>query len=50
MTSRFVIGVSLSPLFLGPFSELYGRRPVYIISYFLYLVWTVPAAIAQNIG
>ena len=45
----FVFGLGLSPLFLGPLSEFFGRRPIYIIGFSLFLVWLIPSAVAQNI-
>lgn len=34
---------------LGPLSEFYGRRPIYIIGFFFFTVWLIPSAVAQNI-
>ena len=36
-------------MFLGPLSEFYGRRKIYIISLGFFLVWLIPCAVAQNI-
>lgn len=47
--SFFVLGISLGPMMLSPLSEFYGRRPIYIIAWSLYLIWTIPSAVAQNI-
>ncbi|KAL6917806.1 hypothetical protein FSST1_009301 [Fusarium sambucinum] len=47
--STFVLGIGLGPMFLRPMSEFYGRRPVYIVSWSMYLVWIIPQAVAQNI-
>ena len=54
---------NLTIVFLGPLSEFYGRKPVYIVSYFFFLsrlslsrelrliiVWQIPTALAQNIA
>ncbi|KAJ6141653.1 hypothetical protein N7470_010043 [Penicillium chermesinum] len=46
--STFIWGLGLGPLFLSPLSEFYGRRWVYIISLFLFLIWLIPCAVAQN--
>ncbi|OJJ43103.1 hypothetical protein ASPZODRAFT_104002 [Penicilliopsis zonata CBS 506.65] len=48
--SLFVIGLGLGPMFLAPLSEFYGRRPVYIISMFLFVIWIIPTALAQNLA
>ncbi|MCJ1395277.1 hypothetical protein MMC18_008161 [Xylographa bjoerkii] len=47
--SLFVIGLGIGPMVLGPLSEFYGRRPVYIVSLALFLIWIIPCAVAQNI-
>lgn len=47
--SLFVLGLGLSPLFLGPLSEFYGRRPIYLISFFFVFIWQIPCAFAKNI-
>lgn len=46
--SIFVMGLGLGPMLLGPLSEFYGRRYIYIVSFTLFLVWLIPCAIAQN--
>ncbi|RJE26774.1 resistance protein [Aspergillus sclerotialis] len=48
MTS-FSLGISLGPLLTGPLSEYYGRRPIYLVSWSLYIIWIIPSAIAKNI-
>lgn len=48
--SLFVLGLGISPLFLSPLSEYYGRRPIYLVSFFLFFVFQIPAAFAQNIA
>ncbi|CAG7562324.1 unnamed protein product [Fusarium equiseti] len=47
--STFVLGIGLGPMFLGPMSEFYGRRPIYIVSWSMYFIWIIPQAVAQNI-
>jgi multidrug resistance protein len=47
--SLFVMGLGCGPMFLGPLSEFYGRRPIYIVSFSFFLVWLIPSAVAQNI-
>ena len=37
-------------MLLGPLSEFYGRRPIYIISFGFFLIWLIPCAVAKNIG
>ncbi|KZO96495.1 MFS multidrug transporter [Calocera viscosa TUFC12733] len=45
----FVIGFGLGPLVFAPLSEMYGRRPVYVLTLFLAVVFTIPGALAKNI-
>jgi len=47
--SMFVMGLGLGPMFLGPLSEFYGRRPIYIVAFGMFLIWIIPCAVAQNI-
>ncbi|CAK5265442.1 unnamed protein product [Mycena citricolor] len=44
----FVIGFGVGPLVLAPLSEVFGRRPIYIISMFFYFIFTLPSALAKN--
>lgn len=45
----FVFGLGLAPMLLGPLSEFYGRRPIYVIGYATFTIWLIPSAVAQNI-
>ncbi|GHJ86014.1 hypothetical protein NliqN6_2416 [Naganishia liquefaciens] len=46
----FVVGFGVGPLLFAPLSEMIGRKPVYMISMFFYFIFTLPSALAQNIG
>ncbi|KAK5995199.1 Efflux pump atB [Cladobotryum mycophilum] len=35
---------------LGLSIEFYGRRPIYIASWTMYLIWIIPQAVAQNVA
>lgn len=48
--STFVLGISFGPMFFGPLSEFYGRRPIYLAAWTSYLIWTIPSAVAQNLA
>jgi multidrug resistance protein len=48
--SIMVFGFAVGPLLWSPLSEVIGRRPVYIISLFLYVIFNIPCALAPNIG
>ncbi|KAE8376632.1 major facilitator superfamily domain-containing protein [Aspergillus bertholletiae] len=47
--SSFVLGLGSGPLLTGPLSEHYGRRPIYLVAWSIFLVWTIPCAVAKNI-
>ncbi|KAL7792000.1 major facilitator superfamily domain-containing protein [Trichoderma ceciliae] len=47
--STFVVGIALGPMLLSPLSEFYGRRPIYLASWSMYLIWLIPSAMAKNI-
>lgn len=47
--SIFVAGLGIGPMLLGPLSEFYGRRYIYIVSFVLFVIWLIPCAVAQNI-
>ena len=48
--SLMVIGFLVGPLLWAPLSEQIGRKPVYMISFFLYTVFNIPVALSPNIG
>jgi len=47
--STYVLGIGFGPMFLGPLSEFFGRRPIYLIAWTLYVLWIIPQALAHNI-
>ncbi|MCJ1248048.1 hypothetical protein MMC30_005263 [Trapelia coarctata] len=48
-TSLFVLGFALGPLAWGPFSELYGRTLPLFFGFFIFGIFQIPVAVAQNI-
>lgn len=46
--SLFVIGLGIGPMLLGPLSEFYGRRPVYLVSYTAFFLLGLPVSFANN--
>lgn len=48
--SLMVLGFCIGPLLWAPLSEQIGRRPVYFISFGLYVIFNIPVAVAKNIG
>lgn len=39
--SVFVMGLGVGPMVLGPLSEFYGRRPIYVVSFTFFIIWLV---------
>ncbi|RAK71471.1 MFS transporter [Aspergillus fijiensis CBS 313.89] len=48
--SSFVLGIALGPLLTGPLSEAYGRRPMYLISRSLFIVWMIPSVVTIHMA
>lgn len=46
--SLFVAGYCVGPIIWGPLSESYGRRPVFIGSFFVYTCFQVGCALSKN--
>jgi multidrug resistance protein len=46
--SVFLIGYIVGPLFLGPLSEVYGRRPLLVYTFVIYLLFTLGTALVNN--
>ena len=47
--SLFVLGFALGPLIWAPLSEMYGRKSIFVVSYTVYVAFSVAAACAPNI-
>jgi multidrug resistance protein len=41
---------SSGPLVFAPLSEMYGRKPVYVLTLAVAVIFVIPCAVAQNIG
>lgn len=48
--STYVIGIAVGPMLLSPLSEFYGRRPIYLTSFLLFVIWMIPQAVGHNIA
>ncbi|TAQ86180.1 hypothetical protein B7494_g5474 [Chlorociboria aeruginascens] len=48
--SLYILGLSLGPMTLAPLSEYFGRSPIYIISYGIFLIYLVGSALVTNLG
>ncbi|KAK7462878.1 hypothetical protein VKT23_007457 [Stygiomarasmius scandens] len=49
ITSVFVLGFAIGPLFLGPLSEIYGRSRVIQWANIWFLIWNLVCGFSQNI-
>ncbi|KAG6888248.1 hypothetical protein C0992_009204 [Termitomyces sp. T32_za158] len=49
VTTTFLLGYMVGPLFWGPGSELVGRRPILVVTMAIYTIFTLGQALAQNI-
>lgn len=50
LIALFVAGYCVGPLLWGPLSEQYGRRPIFIISFGIYVCFQIGCALSKNIG
>ncbi|TFK56897.1 MFS general substrate transporter [Heliocybe sulcata] len=48
--SLMVVGFGIGPLAWSPLSELYGRRILLAGSFWVYVIFNIPCAVAKNIG
>ncbi|KAK1691364.1 major facilitator superfamily domain-containing protein [Colletotrichum godetiae] len=46
--SIYLVGFVLGPAFLGPMSEVKGRRPVLLATFVLYIIFTLACALAPS--
>jgi multidrug resistance protein len=50
LLSLFVVGYCVGPLFWGPLSEQYGRRPIFLVSFLVYTFFQIGCALSPNTG
>lgn len=48
--SMYVLGLAFGPMSLAPLSEYFGRRPVYILSYAIFLCLLLGTASVESLG
>ncbi|KAF5973963.1 major facilitator superfamily transporter [Fusarium bulbicola] len=48
-TSLFVLGFAFGPLVFGPMSEVYGRKYPLFVGYFVFAIFQIPVATAENV-
>ncbi|KAF4772220.1 hypothetical protein N7455_009060 [Penicillium solitum] len=47
--SLFVLGFAFGPIIFGPLSELYGRKRPLFLGMFVFAIFQIPVAVAQNL-
>lgn len=47
--TTYLVGLACGSLILAPFSELFGRRPVYLFSMLIFGLLILPCALAKNL-
>jgi hypothetical protein len=47
--TTYLAGLALGSIILAPLSEMYGRRPVYLIAVFMFVALIIPCALAQDL-
>ena len=47
--TTYLIGLAVGSVILAPLSEMYGRRPVYMVSMFMFLVLIIPCGIGTSL-
>lgn len=48
--STYVLGLAFGPMTLAPLSEYFGRSPIYIVSYGIFLLFIVGTALVKTLG
>jgi MFS transporter, DHA1 family, multidrug resistance protein len=49
MMSLFMLGFAVAPLFYGPASDRYGRKPIVVFAYMLFIIAGIGCALAQSL-
>lgn len=47
--TTYMCGLAVGSVILAPLSEMYGRRPIYLVSLALFVVFVLPCALARNL-
>ncbi|KAF1358504.1 MFS general substrate transporter [Lizonia empirigonia] len=48
--TTYLAGLALGSLLLAPLSEMYGRRPVYLIAVAIFTILIIPCALSNNLA
>ncbi|KAK5112729.1 hypothetical protein LTR62_003827 [Meristemomyces frigidus] len=47
--TTYLFGMATGAVILAPLSEMFGRRPIYIVALGLFVLFVIPTAVAKNI-
>ncbi|TID12908.1 mfs general substrate transporter [Venturia nashicola] len=47
--TTYMLGLALGSVVLAPLSEMYGRRPIYLVAIVLFGILSIPCALAPNL-
>lgn len=47
--TTYMCGLALGSVILAPLSEMYGRRPIYLIAIVIFGIFIIPSALAPNL-
>ena len=48
--TTYLLGLAIGSMTLAPLSEIYGRRPVYCVSMFIFALLVLPCALATSLA
>ena len=48
--TTYLLGLAVGAVICAPLSEMFGRRPVYLVSLSIFIVLVMPCALAKNIA
>ena len=47
--TTYLVGLAVGSVILAPISEIYGRRPVYMVTMFLFMVLVIPTGLGNSL-
>jgi MFS family permease len=47
--TTYMIGLAIGSVVLAPLSEMYGRRPIYLVAMAMFGILTIPCALAPSL-
>ncbi|KAK1808734.1 hypothetical protein LTR12_016899 [Friedmanniomyces endolithicus] len=48
--TTYLFGMATGSVILAPLSEMFGRRPIYVVALALFVVFVIPCAVAENMA